>query len=260
FDEEEEVVVVEKDKMIFQLPKFLSFTQLSAYRTCPLQYKFAHLLRIPVFGKHQMSFGKTMHAVLQDFFEEWLSKGSLPEESRIQELYTERWDDEWYPDDASREEYRNRGAVSLVKLFHQLKKDPPKPFAVEQAFTLKIKDVVIKGQIDRIDEVDGGLHIIDYKTGKPKTLDKIRSDQKDQLYIYQMAVEEIWEKPVKKLSYYYLEDNSQVDFLGVEKDLDKIRDTIIRTTERMKEGSFVPTPGMHCSFCDFADICEFRQS
>ena len=154
--------------------------------------------------------------------------------------------------------YRNRGRASLAKVYEELKINPPKPLAVEQAFTLKLGSAIIKGQIDRVDEIEGGLHLIDYKAGAPKTLEKLGTEQKDQLYIYQLAAEEIWKKPVRRLTYQYLLDNSNVSFLGSENDLAKVRERIKEAVAGIEKGQFDPTPGFHCGTCDFKDICPFR--
>src|SRR3990170_7253247 len=66
----------QNSKPIDNLPKQFSFTQLRAFETCPHQYKFAHILKIPVEGKHTFSFGKTMHKTLEVFYR------------RVQELNT----------------------------------------------------------------------------------------------------------------------------------------------------------------------------
>ncbi|MEK7168075.1 MAG: ATP-dependent DNA helicase, partial [Patescibacteria group bacterium] len=59
----------EKEKKIaYPAPKSFSFTQLTAYNNCPYQYRFAHVLHVPVRGKPSFSFGKTMHSTLQNFF------------------------------------------------------------------------------------------------------------------------------------------------------------------------------------------------
>ena len=47
----------------------------------------------------------------------------------------------------------------------------------------------MKGRIDRIDSVDGGLEIIDYKTGEAKD-EKLSWDDRRQLVLYAMAVEQ----------------------------------------------------------------------
>ena len=70
--------------VVIRLPKQFSFTQLSAFRTCPLQYKFAHILKIPVFGKHMFSFGKTMHNALHQFFLLWVERTGVKQASLLE--------------------------------------------------------------------------------------------------------------------------------------------------------------------------------
>ncbi len=248
-----------KEHIVLELPKHFSFTRYRSYRSCPLQYKFAHLFKIPVQDNHTMSFGKTLHTTWQIFFERWIKEGVLPAKEMLYDLYRASWIDEWYPNDKEREVYRKHGRASLAKMYEELQTNPPKPLAVEQAFTLKLESVIIKGQIDRVDEIEGGLHLIDYKAGTPKTLEQLESVQKDQLYLYQMAAEEIWKKPVLRLTYHYLLNNSRVSFLGSEDDLAHVRECIKEAVAGIEKRQFDPTPGFHCGTCNFKDICPFSQ-
>lgn len=266
--------------VVIRLPKQFSFTQLSAFRTCPLQYKFAHILKIPVFGKHMFSFGKTMHNALHHFFLLWLERTGIkqaslfsntqpPNHSTTQSLpvtldellgmYADAWQDDWYKDDAQREEYRKRGRDQLRAFYAYLADHPPKPKFLEQDFTLKIGDAVIKGRIDRVDEAEGGVEIIDYKTGTPKEDGKLEASDKEQLLLYQMAARDILGLNPVKLTYHYLEDNSQISFIGDEDDLLSLREKIQDRVNGIRTSKFGPTPGFHCKYCDFADICEYRQ-
>jgi DNA helicase-2/ATP-dependent DNA helicase PcrA len=247
------------DECDIEVPKCFSFTQFEAYRRCPLQYKLAHIFRVPRIGNFQTSFGKSMHNALKLFFEDWIKAGKMPAENLLLKYYDEAWIDDWYPDDGKREECRLSGAESLKKMYAEIVSKPPRPLAVEQAFNIKIGGVIIKGQIDRIDELDGGLHIIDYKTGSAKNEEGLKSEKKEQLFLYQMAVEEIFKKPVKKLSYYYLNGNSSVDFIGSEKDLEKTKLKISEVINGILKRDFGPNPGENCKHCDFAKICEFKK-
>lgn len=69
-----------------------------------------------------------------------------------------------------------------------------KSFISGKKFNIKIeadkKLYTIKGVIDRVDEVDGKIKIVDYKTGAPK--EKLTFEEKEQLLIYQMAVSELF--------------------------------------------------------------------
>ncbi|MFH1253526.1 MAG: ATP-dependent DNA helicase [Candidatus Uhrbacteria bacterium] len=259
----------------YRIPKQLSFTQLRAFETCPLQYKFAHILEIPVFESWSLSFGKTMHNTLQAFFQLWLERtGSQqvslfggPKKTENQDdlpvgldellkLYKEKWLDDWYQDDKQRREYFKQGEDSLKQYFIQLKNQPPQPKSLEQGFTLKVGEVSIRGRIDRIDDVDGGVEVIDYKTGTPKT--KLEREDREQLLIYQLAVEEILRLKPIKLTYHYLNDNSEQSFIGTAEELSALKEQILADYAKMKASDFTATPGFHCKFCDFRDICEFR--
>ena len=257
-------------------PKAFSFTQLAAFETCPLQYKFAHVLHVPVYGRYVMSFGKTMHNTLQKFFELYKARtdqkqnslfgdpvvpeGPCPVELKeLVDLYNASWIDEWYENDTQREEYRAKGKKTLAEYHAELQQNPPKPLHLEKGFTLKLGDVTVKGRVDRIDAIDGGVEIIDYKTGKPKT--ELEADDKRQLMIYQLAAERCFDPPLKavKLTYHYLENNSRVSFLGKPEELQSLIEQIQDTAARIRSSNFTPTPGFMCRYCDFRDICEFRQ-
>jgi len=136
---------------------------------------------------------------------------------------------------------------------------PPKPLTLEQGFTLKLGDVVVKGRIDRIDALDeGGVEIIDYKTGSAKTDKKLSKQDKEQLFLYQLAARDVLGLDVRRLTFHYLEDNSQVSFLGSPEDLLNLEEQVVDRVQQIRTSSFEATPGFHCSFCDFADICEFK--
>jgi len=272
---ETEVSETEVKLTPYRIPKQLSFTQLRAFETCPLQYKFAHILEIPVFESWSLSFGKTMHNTLQAFFQLWLERvgarqtslfakpkevpkeGELPVSlAELLKLYKEKWLDDWYQDQKQRDEYFKSGEDSLKQYFVQLKENPPMPKSLEQGFTLKVGEVAIKGRIDRLDDIEGGLEIVDYKTGKPK--EKLDKDDREQLLIYQLAVEEVMRLKAAKLTYYYLTDNSEQSFVGSPKELSELKEKILDEYARMKNSNFEPKSGFHCKHCDFRDICEFR--
>ena len=255
-------------------PKLFSFTQLAAFNACPLQYKFAHVLKVPVVGKWTFSFGKTMHNTLDKFFSAWLVRtGSVQTNlfekctqrketelpvsfEELMNYYTECWQDDWYEDDSAREKYRSNGRESLRAFYRELEALKPKPLFIEQDFTVKFGDVVVKGRIDRIDEFEDGVEIIDYKTGTPKK--ELSKEDKEQLLLYQLAAKQSLGLNPKLLTYYYLTDNSRVSFIGSSDELLDIEDKIISSAKAIAESRFQPSPGFQCRFCDFASICEFR--
>jgi len=248
-----------------------SFTQLKVFETCPWQYYLAHILHVPVPGKASLSFGKTMHHTLYEFFRRLKEKDEMQQtdlfdkkavETRyiasIQDLlqiYEESWIDDWYYSKKNKEEYYKKGK-EICKEFYKLhEKNWPKVKYLEKGFNLKIKDYIIKGAIDRIDMIGDKVEIIDYKTGKfPKEKKDI-----EQLLLYALALKEIFKQTPNKITYYYLEENKPLSFEIEEKELIKVQEWVLSWIEKIIKSDFTATPGFHCKYCDFCSICEYRQ-
>jgi len=266
----------------YTLNPIYSYSQLAAFKKCPLQYKFGFILKIPVFGKPSLSFGRTLHITLQRFFQLILDAAtknqptlfntadkaytanspSIPSLDDLYALYTEQWIDEWYTSKHQKEEYRAKGREILKKVHAEVQETPPHPQALEQDFTIKVGEApnfyTIKGRIDRIDSVaDGTVEIIDYKTGAGK--ESLTSNDKEQLLYYQIASQEVLGEKPSRLTYQYLESGNKITFLGSDADIQKLKDKTVSLIQRIQKSDFAATPGWHCKFCDFRDICEFRK-
>lgn len=269
-------VKIPKESIV--LPKYFSFSQFAAFSNCPYQYRFAHILRIPVSGRASFSFGKTMHHTLHQFVKtinegigkqkDFFGKKSKNSEKILSFndlllIYEKEWIDDWYENSSQKKEYKKLGKSILKNFYNDFEKNPPKvlriqeEFALELRFKLRIGDNIIRGVIDRIDEVEGGVEIIDYKTGKYK--EKLSPQNKQQLLLYQIAIEEVFGLKPIRLTYNYLEHNKRVSFLGKDKDKDKEKEKILDLIEKIKKSKFEATPGWQCNFCDFKYICNFAK-
>lgn len=267
------------------LPSKLSFTQLKAYQTCHWQYHYAHVLRVPIRGRYVFSFGQTMHIVLQQLFNRVLEQSStqqgdlfgvakskaqssklktspnvqIPKLEDLLEIYERAWIDDWYESKRQAKEYFENGKRILKEFYAKHAAEGwPSVHATEQPFTVKFGTYSVMGKVDRIDQIaNEGVEIIDYKTGKPK--EKLDADDKTQLLIYQVAATQALGLTPKILSYYYLEDNSKISFLGTSDELERLAATVADIGQRIASGDFASTPGRHCQYCDFKNICPFAQ-
>ena len=259
-------------------PTHYSFSQLEAYSMCPQQYKYAHILRIPTFGNYKSSFGNTMHKTLENFFREIARRraaeqgslfGAAPAtaaglpvtKDELLAMYDDAWIDDWYPDKPTKEQWRSVGRDALVRIYDETAANQPRVLHLEKEFTIKIGEATLRGKIDRLDElVDGSIEVVDYKTAEPKTEEDIKTENKRQLFIYQMAVEQcLAGRHAGRLTFYYLRDGSRVSFLGEEKDLEKVRAKVTEQVAAIESGDFTAKPGPQCKFCDFRNICPSRE-
>lgn len=273
-----------KGEFVFELPAKYSFSQIKAYETCPYQYKLSNILHIPTKGSAAFSFGQSMHATLQAFYARVqelnrAEQGTLfgasitpakttgevkaPDLKELLALYETKWQDDWYESARQREEYFAKGK-DILKNFYDTHAAAgwTVPVSLEGWFQIKLGDHVVHGRIDRVDQLpDGTLEIVDYKTGKAK--EKVTGEDKEQLLIYQIAAEQLPEYrtlgPTSRLTFYYLNENIKVSFLGTTKEIEKIQEKIIAIIDKIQTREFKATPSAHtCARCDFRDICEFR--
>jgi CRISPR/Cas system-associated exonuclease Cas4 (RecB family) len=110
--------------------------------------------------------------------------------------------------------------------------------------------------MDRIDEVEGGVHVCDYKTGKPKD-DKAAKDSL-QLGIYALAARESGMNAAA-LSFHNLEDNTIVGTTRTSADLVQVREAIVEVAGRIRSGDFEPKKGYHCRGCAYRKICPAHE-
>ena len=248
------------------LPDHFSYSQLESFRKCPLEYKFRSILKIPIRGKSVFSFGKTIHATLQRFVNDYLDSNQKSLFDNIENLfkiYDEEWISDWYDSPTIKGEFYEKGKIILKKFYDDFKENNPKILfiddepAIEKGFKLKINGNVFVGMIDRMDEIKGGVEIIDYKTGSPKkTLTK---EEKLQLMIYALAAKKVLGLNPVKLTYYYLDDCSKASFEVKEDSIEKTEKELREIIEKIKRSNFKPTKGWHCQYCDFKDICAHKK-
>ncbi|MBI3231775.1 MAG: UvrD-helicase domain-containing protein [Candidatus Doudnabacteria bacterium] len=207
-------------KAIYQkLPTRFSYSAIHDFTACPLLYKYKHYLKLPTAGSHYQSFGITIHKVFEEFLKLYKnnqtigqtdlfgrrpSDNPLPEFKLLEAFYEKFWVDDWYENKKQKEDYWKEGQKMLKIFFEHLKALNPKPKFIEQFFKLKLGSYEFVGKIDRADESEKGLSIIDYKTGKaPKTITDI-----DQLHVYQWAAAEQLKQNVGSLKYWFLQSEN----------------------------------------------------
>jgi len=234
-----------------------------------LQYKFMHILKIPVKGKSNFSFGKTIHNSLHCFTQKSClandsSQGKYPDFEELLDIYKKEWITDWYEDKAEQEKFFEKGKEILERFYNDFTINNPKIFrfddapALEKTFSLKIDGENLIGAIDRIDDLGGGVEIIDYKTGNPKT--SLGTDERFQLLIYHLAAKKIFDLEVKKLTFHYIEDGSRFSFEPKEGEEEKTEDKISKIMSKIRRSNYKPTAGWHCQFCDFKNICSHRKN
>lgn len=232
--------------------------KLNLYRTCPQQYKYVYLDDIAdeyKTAKPYLTMGAHVHNALKDFFE--IPNAAERTYDRLEELLRIRWKENrsGFVDRVEERMYGKK-AIQMLKVFVHENDLTARPVLLEDYYDMLIsEDLKLLGRIDRVDEEGDGLHVIDYKTGKPET----EAFDPLQLTVYALIIQAHLKKPVVKASNLYLQTNLWRTIEPDEEMCAAARERIAEEVEGIRRDTeFLPTPNPLCRHCDFIEICPAR--
>ncbi len=173
----------------------LSATALNAYLRSPTDFVDDYLLKVPRVKPGYQVFGTAVHFALEQLFTYLQKNDKLP----TQKMILDQFEEALRLEVLTSEEFEMRlahGKEVLKKYLLQYKDEFHKPLFVERFFgggwskTL-LDDIPLSGRIDRIEWVDESkdfVRVIDYKTGRARSLNEIEG---------KVSIEEFSERELK---------------------------------------------------------------
>lgn len=228
----------------------LSASDIDTYRACPLRYKFGRVLKIPSEQTLHQRFGIAVHQVLERYH-----AAEHSTVGQMMELFETCWRRGGFGDSEAERELHAKARAALV-LYHQhLEAHEAEPVWFERGFSFKLGPHHLRGRVDRVDKLaDGNYEMIDYKTGRPRTVEQLKDDV--QLSLYAVGARESWQVEAEKLSYYYVLDDLKVPVPSAEMDSDWIARVVEEVGEAIMAQRFDPTPSPStCALCDYRIAC-----
>jgi len=244
---------------------YLSYSQIETFKTCPLQYKFRYILRIPTPPSAALSFGSVIHETMKDFYQRLLA-GQDPKKEDLLQILKENWSPLGYPSKAHEEKYKKEGEKILSEYFNQAYDSKNLPIALEQTFSVKISpSLKVGGKIDRIDKIGDEIEIIDYKTGQSTKKKDVEKDLQLTLYAlaatdgtltYMGIIKKTPDPQKTKISFYFFADQQKISTFRKPEDFETVKKDLLKIAEEIGQSDFSPTPSKLCDFCEYKLLCE----
>lgn len=180
------------------LSQGLSVTALNNYLKSPWLYFYRNLVRLPEAQTRSQVYGTVVHSVLQEFFE------ALKYEEPGKEFLLRKFEEALSTQtlcDYEREDLLDKGYKTLDAWYEENKskfhKDALTEFRVNGVYLTP--EIRLTGVLDKLEFIDGSdrhVRVVDYKTGKPKSLKVVKGETKDsdggyyrQIVFYKLLLE-----------------------------------------------------------------------
>jgi DNA helicase-2/ATP-dependent DNA helicase PcrA len=228
----------------------LSASDIDTYRSCPLRYKYARVLKVPSPQTLHQRFGIAVHQALERYHgSEHTTVGQMLEQ------FEACWRRGGFGDSARELELHGKARAALVLYHRHLEAHEAEPVWFERSFSFKLGPHHLRGRVDRVDRLaDGNYEMIDYKTSRPKTAEQLHDDV--QLSLYALGARESWQVQAERLSYYYVLDDVKVPVPSAEMDPDWIARVVQEVGAAIMAERFEPTPApATCALCDYRIAC-----
>ncbi|MCQ9207925.1 MAG: ATP-dependent helicase [Omnitrophica bacterium] len=240
----------------------LSFRQIDDYLTCPLKYKYVHILRIPIMRHHSVVYGSAIHKAILDFYQAKINKRKFSEEDLTQS-FQDAWINEGFLSRAHEEQRFTQGKQTL-KDFYNREKDKNIPTYIEQQFNFVLDHDKVVGRWDRIDQTPEGAVIVDFKTSdtinKQKQADK-RVKESLQLSIYALAYSIIKGELPVRVEFHFVDTGLVGSSKRTEADLEKTKKLIKQASSGIRAREFPAKPEYFaCTWCAYREVCPYTVS
>ena len=231
----------------------LSASDIQTYRSCPLRYKFARVLRIPTEQTVHQRFGIVVHQVLERYHSE-----NATTLAQMLELLEVVWRRSALGESPSELELLEKARAALTRYHARLSDQDSEPVWFERAFAFRLGPHHLRGRVDRVDRLAAGsdaeYELIDYKTSRPKTAEQLADDV--QLSLYALAAREAWQLDSSRQAYYYVLDDLKVPVPRTERDAEAVTEIVLEVGDGILAQQFEPTPSRSaCSICDYRIVC-----
>jgi putative RecB family exonuclease len=244
-------------------------SRLLAWLDCPRRYRMQYLDRPRPQARAQRahtSVGIATHNVLRDF---WDLPASQRTPAGVAELVRTSWIDVGFRDREQSAAWRLRVRDAVTEYLRRSDRER-QPVGIERSVSLKTDEIAVTGRVDRLDDRDGELVVVDYKTGRQvPTDDDARTSLP--LALYAVASSRMFRRPCHRVELHHVPSGTVAVHEHTDESLarkvaeaESIASDLRRADADFKEVGvestrFEARTSAICSWCDFRAHCPEGQ-
>jgi putative RecB family exonuclease len=234
----------------------LSAAKLQTYDRCPQAYYFRYergLQSAPFYNSALL--GTALHQALAQIYRDWHYQDPFPDLEWIDYC--------WEHQLTGLSSAQISEGQAILRRYYQTfianQSTMQRPLAVEGKVQghLQVENLefVLSGRYDRLDWLEDGIELIDYKSSK--TLEaRSLSDINLQLGFYYLALEQKYLQSLKRLRLIYLRTGEEVCYLVTQDHKQHVQTLISQLALRLRtDQTWEPSPNKHCLQCGYARYC-----
>lgn len=237
---------------------------------CPRRYRMSYLDR-PTPSRGAPWAHNTVGAVVHLALHRWWQlprSGRTPDQGGA--LVERNWQSDGFRDDDQSGVWRGRAREWVRRYLDALDPDQ-EPVGVERTVAMTTAQLAVSGRVDRIDDREGELVIVDYKTGRrvPEASDAASSQA---LALYALGAARTMRRTCVRVELHHLPSSTVASYEHSPESLarhvaraEASAQDITAATDTYESGAraddvFPPDPGPGCSWCDFRKHCPEGRS
>jgi RecB family exonuclease len=204
----------------------VSVTALQTYESCPRQYYYTSIVRLPHPYQRALDEGTNIHKLIED----GLRGRGLPAEDAV---------DDW--------------ARQYLVNFRDSRFMAHPPIQIEKSFALELPAGTVRGRIDTIyDRADAATgrrwwEIVDFKSGRSESRAAVES--RLQLAVYALAVNRLFGQDDIDYTYFYLRDAAIHTFSAQPALFESVEQRVDRIFGGIAAENWEPAAGCRCWVC-----------
>ncbi|WP_299547858.1 PD-(D/E)XK nuclease family protein [uncultured Helicobacter sp.] len=233
--------------------KSWSATSLECFLQCKRKFYYRYILGLKAQTQEHINMGSKIHKILQEVYAQGFRKDLYKEVClRLEQS------------DSQRERFESELAKKYLKGVFDLEQerlqDGWNPISFESDFEFTFCEFIFKGRIDRIDEKNNEILILDYKYKRSLKIDSEKSYEKStdfQLPIYYLAIKKQKPSCNVEVGFYDLYEAEIKKEKDLEAKIKALEGKLEAIKQEASEVEFSLTNKRDvCKYCDFIYLCN----